>query len=214
MCTAATSVVGVRLELALEVLHHVGRDHRDLAQVDRARGAVDRDHVALADDEAVGPGELLLGRVDLELLGAADAGLAHAPGDHGRVAGLAAAAGQHALGRDHAVQVLGVGLAADEDDLLAAASAQATAVAESNTALPTAAPGEAEIAVVISDDVAAGVEAGEHQPGELGPGDPGERLVEVDHALLDQLGRDPEGRRRRSACRPGSAASRACRARW
>ena len=60
--------------------------------------------------------------VDLELLGAADTGLAHAAGDDGGVRGLAAARGQDALGGDHAVEVVGVGLAADEDDLLAGAA--------------------------------------------------------------------------------------------
>ena len=52
-------LVVVRRQLALEVLHHVGRDHRDLAQVHRARGAVDGDHVALADHDAAWRGELL-----------------------------------------------------------------------------------------------------------------------------------------------------------
>ena len=64
--------------------------------------------------------ELLLLGVDLQLLGAADAGLAHAAGDDGGVRGLAAAAGQHALGGDHPGEVVGVGLPADQDDLLAA----------------------------------------------------------------------------------------------
>ena len=57
--------------------------------------------------------------VDLELVGAAHAGLAHAAGDDGGVGGLAAAGGEHAGGRDHAGQVVGVGLAAHEDDGLA-----------------------------------------------------------------------------------------------
>ena len=112
-------LVGVRVQLALEVAHDLGRDDRDLAQVDDTAGAVDGDHVALADRDAAGRGELLRLGVHFESLGAADAGLAHAAGDHGRVAGLAAAAGQDALGGDHAVQVVRVGLAADQDDLLA-----------------------------------------------------------------------------------------------
>jgi hypothetical protein len=41
---------------------------------------------------------------DLEGVGAADAGLAHAAGHHGRVGGLAAAGGQDALRGDHAGQ--------------------------------------------------------------------------------------------------------------
>src|SRR5205085_6571725 len=46
-------------------------------------------------------------------------GLAHAARDDGGVAGLATAAGEDALGRDHAGQVVGVGLAAYQDDVLA-----------------------------------------------------------------------------------------------
>src|SRR6201999_414027 len=114
-------LVGLRVEAALEVLHPRRRHHGHLAQVDSAGGAVDGDHVTLADHGAVGQTELLAAGVDLELVGTADTGLAHAAGDHGRVAGLAAAAGQDALGGDHALQVVGVGLTADEDDLLALA---------------------------------------------------------------------------------------------
>src|SRR5207302_5322861 len=114
-------LVGVRVQFALEVAHDLGGDDRDLAQVDGTAGAVDGDHVALADRDAAGGGELLALGVHVELVGAADAGLAHAAGDHGRVAGLAAAAGQDALGGDHAVQVVRVRLAADQDYPLALA---------------------------------------------------------------------------------------------
>ena len=51
-------------------------------------------------------------------------------------------------------------------------------------------------------DVGTGVERGEHQPDQLGPGDPGERLVHVDEALVDQLGRDAERRRGRPLADP------------
>ena len=80
--------------------------------------------------------------VDVQGLDAAHAGLAHPAGDHRGVAGLAAAGGEDAVGGDHAFQVVRVRLLADEDDLLAPAAA-ATAVGESKTAPPTAAPGEA-----------------------------------------------------------------------
>ena len=62
-----------------------------------------------------------LGRgVDVQLLGAADAGLAHAAGDNRGVRGLPAAGGEDAVGGDHALEVVGVGLLADQHDLLAA----------------------------------------------------------------------------------------------
>ena len=48
-----------------------------------------------------------------------------------------------------------------------------------------------------------GVEAGEHQPGELGPGDPLQRLVEVDQALGDHVGGHPERCFGRALADPG-----------
>ena len=55
--------------------------------------------------------------VDVEGFAADDAALAPAAGDDGRVGGLAAGRGEDALGGEHAADVLGAGLAADEDDL-------------------------------------------------------------------------------------------------
>ncbi len=63
--------------------------------------------------------EVLLLVVDEDVVAAGHAGLAHAAGDDGRVAGHAAAGGEDALGDVHAADVLGAGLDADEDDLLA-----------------------------------------------------------------------------------------------
>ena len=57
--------------------------------------------------------------VDADRARARDAGLAHAARHHRGVAGHAAAGGEDAFGRVHAVDVLGAGLDADEDDLLA-----------------------------------------------------------------------------------------------
>ena len=117
--TALTRSSASPVEAVLEVLHDRGRGHRYLAEVDVAAGAVDGQHVTLADDHAAGRGDLPGLGVHLELVGAADAGLAHAAGDDRGVAGLAAPAGQDALGGDHAVQVVRVGLAPDQDDGLA-----------------------------------------------------------------------------------------------
>src|SRR5262249_58694689 len=47
----ADQLVGAGVELALEILHHGRGDDRDLTEVDRSRGPVDREHVALADDQ-------------------------------------------------------------------------------------------------------------------------------------------------------------------
>ena len=57
---------------------------------------------------------------DLHGVGADDGGDAPAAGDDGGVAHEAAAGGEDALGHLHAVHVLGRGLVADEDHLLAA----------------------------------------------------------------------------------------------
>ena len=61
----------------------------------------------------------LLGGVDMEAFDAADAGRTHAAGDNGGMARLATVAGQDALGGNHAFQVVGVGLPANQNDLVA-----------------------------------------------------------------------------------------------
>lgn len=55
----------------------------------------------------------------MEALNAADAGRTHAAGDNGGMARLATVAGQDALGGNHALQVVGVGLPTDQDNLMA-----------------------------------------------------------------------------------------------
>ena len=66
----------------------------------------------------------LLCRVNVEALNAANAGRTHAAGDNGGMARLATVAGQDALGGDHALQVVGVGLPADQNDLVALVGAR------------------------------------------------------------------------------------------
>ena len=104
----------------VKIAGELGHDQLDRAQNDDARGAVDRDHVAFADDDiGAGDDRLFLLGVDLERLDAAHARRAHAAGDNGGMAGLAAMGGQDALGGDHAGEVVGVGLPADEHALAA-----------------------------------------------------------------------------------------------
>ena len=102
----------------LELAGDLGIEHRHLSGDDIAGGAVDGEWLAFLDLRAAG-GELALDQVDLHRLRAGDAGLAHASRDHRRVRGATAARGEHALGGDHAVHVVRVGLDAHEDDLLA-----------------------------------------------------------------------------------------------
>ncbi|MFR2627930.1 MAG: hypothetical protein ACLS89_10700 [Collinsella sp.] len=56
------------------------------------------------------------------------------------MARLATVARQDALGGDHALQVVGVGLPTDQNDLMTSAE-RATASSLENTTSPTAAPG-------------------------------------------------------------------------
>ena len=81
--------------------------------------AVDRDDVALARRRVADP-EQLVGRLMRHGLGADDRRLAPTAGDHRGVADEAAAGGQDALGGEHPVHVLGRGLVAHEDHVVAA----------------------------------------------------------------------------------------------
>ena len=96
----------------------LGRDHRDLADDDLAGRAGDRDDVAFVHRDAARD-ELLRGEVDLHRFRAADRGRAHAARDDRRVRHETAARREDALGRDHAVQVVGRRLGAHEDHVLA-----------------------------------------------------------------------------------------------
>ena len=78
-----------------------------------------------------------------------------------------------------------------------------TAVSESNTTLPTAAPGEAFMPLAIRSRSASAVELREHQLGQLGAGDPGQRLVQVDRAPRRPAAGDPERRGRGPLADPG-----------
>ena len=126
--------VGAPLHQLLEVLELLGLLRRlvavdqagddlrrrglHLAGVDLADGAVDRHPVAFLEGLAV---DLHRARlvVDFDRRRAADADLAHLPGDERRVRRHAAARGEDAFRRDHAAQILGRRLDADEQDLLA-----------------------------------------------------------------------------------------------
>ena len=125
------NVVGVAAGLIQTNLIGPGQDSVQVAgklggdQVDRtvdndALGTIDGDDVALVQYAiATLDTHDLLGRVDMEALDAADAGRTHAAGDNGGMARLATVARKDALGGNHALQVVGVGLPTDQDDLMA-----------------------------------------------------------------------------------------------
>ena len=113
------NLIGPRKD-SVQVAGELGGNQIDGAVNDDALGAVDGDDVALVQYAVAAlDAHDLLGRIDMETLDTADAGRTHAAGDNGRMARLAAVAGQDALGGYHALQVVGVGLPADQDDLVA-----------------------------------------------------------------------------------------------
>ncbi len=113
----ATELVGPR-EDRLERPGRLRRDDGDRADDDLAGRAVDRDDIAFTDD-GVAHLELLAVDIDVERARAADRRLAHATRDDRRVADQTAPRREDALGRDHAVQVVGRRLRAHEDHVLA-----------------------------------------------------------------------------------------------
>ena len=98
-------------------------DRRDLSQVDVAGAAVDGDDVTLVQ-YLVTDLRLAIANIDRDAFRAGHAGLAHAAGDDRGMRGLAAAAGEDALGGEKAVNVFGLGFLAHQDDLLAGTAQQ------------------------------------------------------------------------------------------
>src|SRR6185437_5516709 len=97
-------------EEGVELGRRVGRGEGDLAGDDGAAGAVEGQPVAFGDGD-VADGDLAV--TEAEGFGADHGGLAPAAGDDRRVADQAATGGEDALGGQHAVDVLGGGLATD-----------------------------------------------------------------------------------------------------
>ena len=84
----------------------------------------------------------------LQCAAADDADLAHLPADQGRVRAGAAERGENAVGDLHAAEILGAGLAADQDQtrpwvVPCASCCSASASSAKNLILPVAAPGPA-----------------------------------------------------------------------
>ncbi len=183
----------VRDQVPLEVLNDRGGHHRHLTEVDRTGGPVDRDHVPLVDDDTTRCDRLSPVGVDVDLLGPAHTGLAHTASDHRGVRGLPTTRGQDALRRDHAIEVVGIGLPADQDDRDTGGREFHSPVGIED-GQPDGGPGGC--VHTLGDPVRPPVrgEPREHQLGELGTGDPCQRLVHGDQTLVDELDGDPEGR--------------------
>ena len=111
-------ILAGQLHELTEVAAQVGGLRGHLTQVHLAGRTVERDPVALLDGESVHLDRAGL-VVDLELTGARYAALAHAAGNDRSVRGHTAACGEDAGRVEHALQVLGRGLDAHQDGLLA-----------------------------------------------------------------------------------------------
>ena len=105
------------VQLGGEISLHRGHP----AQVDLATGTVYGDEIALADDRIAHQG-FAQQNIYLNALGARHAGLAHAPGHHGGMGGFSAPAGEYAPGGEKAVDVLGLGLLAQQNHIPALAA--------------------------------------------------------------------------------------------
>ena len=101
-----------------EIAGQLRLEHLHRALDDAAVGAVDGDDLAFLERHAA-RGKRALLKVDADRAGARDARPAHAARNHGRVARHAAASGQDAGSRVHAVDVLGARLVAHENDRMA-----------------------------------------------------------------------------------------------
>ena len=108
---------------ALVALDRAGDDFArrglELAAVDGAAGPVDGQVVTFLED-LPGDGHRFAVVINEHVAGAADAHLAHLTGDECRVGGDAALGGENPLGRDHAAQVFGRSLVADEQHVFLA----------------------------------------------------------------------------------------------
>ncbi len=183
-----------------EVLRDDGGDERDRAEDQLAGAAVDRDHVALADDHVADRERAVL-LVDARRLDARDAGLAHAARDDRCVRGHAAVRGHDALRLQEPVDVVGRGLPADQDDLLAreAAALGGVGVEDGGTRGCAGRGVQAARERLVGG---AGIDPRVQQRVELVRVDPSHGLVAVDHALALELARDPDGGRRRALAGP------------
>ena len=127
----------------------------------------------------------------MEALNAADAGRTHTAGDNGGMARLAAVAGKDALGSDHALQVIGVGLPANQNDLVALVGARDGIVAREHD-LAYGGAGAGVKAAGQGLVLLGGVELRMQKLVELRRIDATHGLLAGDEALLDHLDSDAQ----------------------
>ena len=128
----------------------------------------------------------------MEALNAADAGRTHAAGDNGGMARLATVAGQNALGGDHALQVVGVGLPTNQNDLVALVGARDGVVAREHD-LAHGGTGAGIKTAGESLVLFGSVELWVQELVELRGIDAAHSLIAGDQTLLDHLDGDAQG---------------------
>ncbi len=123
-----------------------------------------------------------------------DAALAHAAGHDGRVAGHAAADGEDALRRGHALDILGAGLETDQDDLLLAGGPGLGVLSGEDDLAGAGAGGSAQ-ALADGRGGLEGlrVELGVEQGVEVARLDHQDGLLLIDHPLVHEVAGDLEG---------------------
>ena len=165
----------------------------DEAVVDGTRGAVEGQDVALLEQLAR-EHELLVLLIHLDIAAAGDAAGTHAARDDCRVRGLTAADGEDALRELHAFDVLGRGLEADEDDLLALLACLDGVLRRKDDGARGSAGGSGD---TLADDVVLvgilqclGIELRVKEHIERLRVDLHERFLLGDHALVDEVAGD------------------------
>ena len=116
---AAAELVGPTHKRLEDSRRRVGIHGVSLAGKNFTGGAVERQPVAFRQGDGLaldGDADFFPGLADGDFLGAGHAGRAHATADHRGVAGHAAARSENALGHFHAVNIVGHGLFAHQDD--------------------------------------------------------------------------------------------------
>ena len=174
----------------VQVAGELSGDQIDSAIDDDTLSAVDGDDVALVQHAiAALDTHDLLGRIDVETLDTADAGGTHAAGDNGGMARLATVTRQDTLGGDHTLQVVGVGLPADQNDLMALGGTRDGVIAREHD-LAHGGTGTGVKAACERLVLLGGVELRMQELVELRGVDAAHGLFTGDQALLDHLDSD------------------------
>ncbi|OPZ91222.1 MAG: hypothetical protein BWY73_01146 [candidate division TA06 bacterium ADurb.Bin417] len=171
-----------------------GVDHRKPPLVDVAAGAIQGQDIPFLEGPAV-HGQPALAGLDVEGAAAHDAALAPAAGHQGRVAGHAAPAGKNAGRGPHALDVLGVGLLADQQDRLALPGPfDRVGGGEDDLAHRSARTGRQPLGQRLVGLLGGGIDDRMQQLVQLAGGDPEHRLVLADQLLLEHVHGDVQGR--------------------